>query len=157
MKAELDAALVKDFPEIFRDRNGDMRTTAMCWGFECGNGWEKLIRTCCEKLMYLSKCEGVEPPVASQVKEKYGSLCFYVWNATEIAHMVIDHYENQSHHICETCGEYGHIRRQNNAPHGWLSCLCGVCAHKNKYPVSSYEAEELKLAEGTYLLETHDE
>ena len=51
MSPELDKKLCEDFPELFRDRHGDMRTTAMCWGFSCGDGWEPLIRSLCETLM----------------------------------------------------------------------------------------------------------
>ena len=51
MNKELDEKLCKDFPEIFRDRHGDMRTTAMCWGFECDDGWEPVIRFICDSLM----------------------------------------------------------------------------------------------------------
>jgi hypothetical protein len=47
MNKELDEALVKKYPLIFADRYGDMQTTAMCWGFECGNGWYNLIDTLC--------------------------------------------------------------------------------------------------------------
>ena len=39
MKQELDEALCRDFPNLFRDRHGNMMTTCMCWGFECGDGW----------------------------------------------------------------------------------------------------------------------
>ena len=72
MTEELDEKLCADIPEIFRDRHA----TAMCWGFP-GDGWEPIIRQCCERLMYIAKLEGVEPPVATQVKEKFGTLRFY--------------------------------------------------------------------------------
>jgi hypothetical protein len=50
MRKELDEALCAKYPEIFRDRNGDMRTTLMCWGFECGDGWYNIIDILCSKL-----------------------------------------------------------------------------------------------------------
>lgn len=51
MDKKLDEALCKDFPEIFRNRHANMTVTAMCWGFECDDGWEPLIRFLCEQLM----------------------------------------------------------------------------------------------------------
>lgn len=51
MDKALDQALCRDFPEIFCERNGNPRITAMCWGFSCGDGWEPLIRATCERLM----------------------------------------------------------------------------------------------------------
>jgi hypothetical protein len=50
MRKELDEALCAKYPQIFRDRNGDMRTTLMCWGFECGDGWYNIIDILCGKL-----------------------------------------------------------------------------------------------------------
>ena len=47
MKTELDKKLCKDHPKIFANRNGDMQTTAMCWGFDCGDGWYDIINNLC--------------------------------------------------------------------------------------------------------------
>jgi hypothetical protein len=50
MRKELDEALCARYPLIFKDRNADMRTTAMCWGFDCGDGWYNIIDTLCGML-----------------------------------------------------------------------------------------------------------
>lgn len=50
MKRELDTQLCEKYPLIFKDRNADMRTTAMCWGLECGDGWYNIIDILCGKL-----------------------------------------------------------------------------------------------------------
>ena len=47
MRKELDEALCAKYPLIFKDRNADMRTTAMCWGLECGDGWYNIIDVLC--------------------------------------------------------------------------------------------------------------
>jgi len=47
MRKELDETLCAKYPLIFKDRNADMRTTAMCWGLECGDGWYNIIDTLC--------------------------------------------------------------------------------------------------------------
>jgi hypothetical protein len=47
MRRELDAQLCEKYPLIFKDRNADMRTTAMCWGLECGDGWYNIIDILC--------------------------------------------------------------------------------------------------------------
>ena len=47
MRKELDEALCARYPLIFKDRNADMRTTAMCWGLECGDGWYNIIDVLC--------------------------------------------------------------------------------------------------------------
>jgi len=50
MRRELDEALCAKYPLIFKDRNADMRTTAMCWGLECGDGWYNIIDVLCGML-----------------------------------------------------------------------------------------------------------
>jgi len=50
MRKELDEALCAKYPLVFKDRNEDMRHTAMCWGFECGDGWYNIIDTLCSHL-----------------------------------------------------------------------------------------------------------
>jgi len=52
MTKELDEKLVKKYPKIFADRYGDMRETAMCWGFECGDGWYNIIDLLCSNLQW---------------------------------------------------------------------------------------------------------
>ena len=47
MRQELDEALCAKYPLIFKDRNADMRTTAMCWGLSCGDGWYTIIDVLC--------------------------------------------------------------------------------------------------------------
>ena len=47
MKKELDEALVAKYPKIFKYRHAPMTHTAMCWGFECGDGWYNIIDVLC--------------------------------------------------------------------------------------------------------------
>ena len=47
MRKELDEALCAKYPLIFKDRNADMRHTAMCWGCECGDRWYNIIDIVC--------------------------------------------------------------------------------------------------------------
>jgi hypothetical protein len=47
MRKELDEVLCAKYPLIFKDRNGNMMHTAMCWGFECGDGWYNIIDILC--------------------------------------------------------------------------------------------------------------
>jgi len=140
MDIKYDQALVKDFPNLYRNRYGDMRTTAMVWGFECGDGWKSLIRQLSEKLetMILQIPEEERKLFcASQVKEKFGSLRFYMSGATDEMYKAIDDAEKESVTICEECGKKGKIRSN-----GWLMCLCRKCAatwKPRRYPTSLLE------------------
>jgi len=47
MKQELDEALCAKYPKIFKYRHAPMTHTAMCWGFDCGDGWYNIIDVLC--------------------------------------------------------------------------------------------------------------
>lgn len=71
-------------------------------------------------------CKGytVNHPCASQVKEKFAGLCFYMTSSTNEMQKLIDEAEKKSYHICEECGADGEVRNDCN----WLTTLCEVHA-----------------------------
>ena len=156
MRPELDQQLCEKYPLIFKQRRMGMRDTAMCWGFEHGDGWFHLIDTLCAMLyapyrsaerdyLYAREHEGTAPykgaevitaveverkrlamkaaadaiPQAVQVKEKFGTLRFYVNGGTPEQHNYIDFAEEMSGRVCEHCGAPG--KRRGG---GWVRTLC---------------------------------
>ncbi len=159
MSPELDKKLCSKYPELFRDRNGNPKNTAMCWGFECGDGWYSLIESICEYLMldvnrlksriasdYFDntekekmKLELIEAekkvPVVFQVKEKFGGLRFYVDGAATVKQFeYINFAENFSYRICEECGTMKDVMTYGI---GWNKTLCNTHADKQY----GYQAE----------------
>lgn len=133
MRKELDEALCKKYPEIFRDRHGDMRTTAMCWGFECGDGWYNIIDAACaqiENRAYNNRLNGEKfhQVIATQVKEKYGTLRFYYTGGDDYVDGVVSMAETISAKTCEVCGAPGTLREG-----GWLKTLCDQHAKEDRY------------------------
>ena len=185
MKDELDVALVKKYPRLFRNRYGDMRETAMCWGFECDDGWYNIIDALCENIVWREKSKrnsramalqfnrclkraiegdtrGLEwyfsydgnitnhvhnmvqraiersefrevplkpyPVIAVQVKEKFGSLRFYIEGGTDEDYAAIDLAESVSVRTCEVCGSPGKLRGNH-----WLKTLCDEHAKELNY------------------------
>ncbi len=57
-----------------------------------------------------------------QVKEKFGTLRFYIGAGTEEMEARIDQAEDESARTCERCGEPGELRRG-----GWQKTLCDRC------------------------------
>ena len=183
MKKENDEFLVKKFPEIFADRYKDMRVTAMCWGFDCGDGWFDLIYNLCKSiqshinfnskrtriknkhLRWLYKIifnlsnkvlknkrrykfnewigkmfdklekeeyEKFTQVVASQVKEKYGGLCFYYYGGDDYIDGMVSFAEQMSYKICEICGTNQNVGKTK----GWVVTICKKC-YKKKYSKES--------------------
>jgi hypothetical protein len=129
MKEELELELVKKYPKILKDYNGDEMATCMAFGIETRDGWYKLLDECMEKIQYfcdLCSKDGREvQAVAAQIKSKFATLRFYIdiYEATpleqKIIYEFIDIAERKSEITCEICGERGKINRT-----GWHMTLC---------------------------------
>lgn len=136
MKPELDAALCEKFPKIFRDRYEDKRTTAMCWGFECGDGWFELLMDLCKNIQ--KYCDEIgSQVVAVQVKEKFGGLRFYVDRGDDHIYNLISEAELRSERTCEVCGIPGEVYGGS-----WLKTLCVTHAKELHYEMTLREIRE---------------
>lgn len=128
MNEDLDGKLTRDFPLLFADRHAKMQVTCMCWGFP-GDGWYGIIREAAEKLEpliaeYVKQFPEEDHPRASQVKEKFGTMRFYLSHGTDEMFQIVHECEEKSHVTCERCGKEGELRKG-----GWLQTLCADC-HK---------------------------
>lgn len=153
MRKELDEQLCAKYPEIFRDRRGDMRKTCMVWGFDCGDGWFNIIDAMCANIQghiknrlenikltekwnakvndpeheWTAIVERKERPVpepvpqvvATQVKEKFGSLRFYFVGGDDYIDGIVDMATSMSYCTCEVCGAPG-----TSESEGWVRVRC---------------------------------
>lgn len=131
MKLELQNKIFEACPFLYGDRNKSATETCMCWGLSVGDGWYSLIYDLSIKLESLIKKFVAEYPQAheedvypkaSQVKEKFGGLRFYMTSYTDEIRELIDEAERKSFTICEQCGEAG--KRRSGS---WLTTKCDSC------------------------------
>lgn len=175
MNSELQKKIFDKYPKMFGDRTKPMTETCMCWGLDVGDGWYNLIDILCEALTYTYSTSvqvdeedgkrlgikpykwelennyyfSVEPPqiIATQVKEKYGTLRFYyreeyseeVMSLVETGkypdlQRIIDRYsdyingivhfaETASGRTCEETGQSGELHATGGTRNGWLKTL----------------------------------
>jgi len=152
MKAELQKKLYDKYPKIFRQKDLPMDQTAMCWGIDCGDGWFWLLDKLCHSIQryvdsrndgvrirnkareegnfYQLDSEGSITPKEEewqvetvQVKEKFGSLRFYINGGDDEVYGMINLAEHLSWNICEACGSIENIVHTQ----GWISTLCIKC------------------------------
>ena len=124
MKQELDDLLCNRYPKIFRDRHASMYESCMCWGFECGDGWFDIIDTICSQIQAYIDRENVEQVVATQVKEKFGTLRFYFDGGDVLTANIAQAGEETSSTTCEECGKFGILRTTNP---NWMRTHCDAC------------------------------
>lgn len=132
MNNRLDSYLTKRCPTLFADRYSSMKVTCMCWGFEVGNGWYQLVKEACLKLEPIMAALKAKDPEgwsygyyrASQVKEKFGTLRFYLTCNTPITDKIIERAEKKSAITCDVCGKQGKLTGT-----GWVATRCKRHAH----------------------------
>src|SRR6266446_4150289 len=94
MSPELEAKIVARWQDWF-DPDGDVRRTLMRYGFQCEDGWFNIIFNLCERLEPLVSELNATLPAEDrfevlQVKQKMGSLRFYVSHYTPAIGAEID-------------------------------------------------------------------
>jgi len=130
MNEENTAALLRDFPRLYGNPDGKGTGLNMHWGFECGDGWYRLLHDLSSAIEEVAFKQGVDPdssawPKASQVKEKFGTLRFYVRGRSEEMGQLIEEASKRSAHTCESCGLEGELRTES-----WFYVACDRCEEK---------------------------
>lgn len=83
-------------------------------GAAVGDGWLPMVKELILKLIDAGWNKQL-----SDIKEKFGGLCFYIGGGTDEIFDIIEEYEEKSYSICEECGEPGELRKG-----GWWKTLC---------------------------------
>lgn len=115
MTQETYEELVKRYPRLYKHNQG----------IECAPGWHKIIDDLSAKLEMLILGEDNDPEgyfYATEVKEKYGTLRFYMSLETDKMSSAIRKAENLSSQTCEYCSKPGSLRGIN-----WYHTLCDTC------------------------------
>jgi hypothetical protein len=124
--------LTKKYPEIFKERSANNGMIVPFY-FECDDGWYDIIDVLCaniqrENEIALSRKQYATnedqeyddvPATASQIKEKFGGLRFYINGGNETIRGMIIMAESMSFRTCEVCGKPGYIRK-----YSWIKTHC---------------------------------
>ncbi len=121
MTPELQDALYRAWPETFRQKDWDATRTAMCWGFQCGDGWSGLIDAVCEVMTAHARSGAHGILEATTVKQKWGGLRFYVDGDCEFCQGVLRLAEHYSELVCEETGRPGW--KMAEKPYGMVKTL----------------------------------
>lgn len=130
MTPTLEDKLIRKYPKIFAQKDLSLNKTCMCWGIECGDGWYQIIDDLCGIIQqYIDARRGeIEQIEALQVKEKYGTLRFYISNGDDIIDGMIAYAEYLSGRTCEVCGSRDGVSQTS----GWIVTLCSECLAKRR-------------------------
>jgi hypothetical protein len=141
------------YPEMLDGMVKSARDTCMCFGFDVGNGWRKLIENLLKELGEFSKQNHFSIKIL-QVKEKLGGLRVYIRLFSESkrdlkstfdeVYNIIYTTEDKSYEICEVCGKPG-----GTSKGGWKISLCPKHMKQweggKRFPTRSRFFRELKF------------
>lgn len=128
MRKELDDKLCIKYPRIFANRNKTKYESPFYYGFEHGDGWFDLLDQLCDCIQdYLDRNPTVPQVVVNQVKEKFGTLNFYVSGGDDTTRAMISQAGKDSENICESCGSNDRVTNTK----GWIKYLCVDCMEEH--------------------------
>lgn len=130
MTPEKDLQLCEKYPKIFEYRNSADKRYPISWGISCADGWFNIIDEACRLIQ--NRCDLIKDREnkdiqvsAVQIKEKFGSLRFYVIGGDEYTDGVISMAEGLSAKVCEDCGDSAELYTG-----GWWMTQCEKCRRK---------------------------
>lgn len=95
------------------------------FGIECGEGWKGIYQPIIDYIEDYNKGKEDDDKIEIyQIKEKFGTLSFYVSKKTDELRKMIEDAEAESYHVCEICGR--HINKQI-VEHHWIYPMCREC------------------------------
>ena len=122
--------LYEKFPHLYRERTAPLESSGMGWGFQCENGWYKIIYEMSKKIDKIST-EGEHAPAISLVsRHEAGTLHVAVSNITPPVADIVMNAREQSRLTCEYCGYPPAFLRTSKGPQkGHIAC--GRCLRKS--------------------------
>ncbi len=129
MDSQKTNELYEKFPHLYRERTAPLESSHMAWGFQCENGWYKIIYEMSKNIDKIST-EGEHAPAISLVsRHEDGTLYVAVSNITPPVADIVTRATEQSRLTCEFCAYTPAFLRTTKGPHkGHIAC--GRCLRK---------------------------
>jgi len=127
MRKELEEKLARRWPSWF-GLAGNPRLSSMARGFGHGDGWYSILWRLCvdlEPLVTELEKETGERFEVVRVKQKLGTLRFYVSHHTDPIDERVAEAQKESSRTCEVCGQPGKQRETG----GGVRAVCEEHAH----------------------------
>ena len=121
--------LYEKFPHLYRERLVPLANSKMGWGFQCEDGWYKIIYEMSKKIDKISKEGEFAAAITEVSKNKDGTLYVEARNLTPPVANIITTAREQSRLTCELCAYTpAFLRGVANSLEGHIAC--GRCVAK---------------------------
>ena len=96
--------------------------------WECGKGWWPLVEKVAAAIDSFNAAHHDSPVEVTQIKQKFGGLRIYHYNAPEDIRQLIDNAIEASWHTCERCGATEGVTTNLD---GYRLTLCPECQRQS--------------------------
>ena len=121
--------LYKKFPHLYRERTAPLESSGMGWGFQCEDGWYKIIYEMSKKIDKISKHGEYAAAITEVSKNEDGTLYVEARNLTPPVADIVTRATEQSRLTCELCSYTpAFLRGVANNLEGHIAC--GRCVAK---------------------------
>ena len=123
MDSQKTNELYEKFPHLYRERSAPLESSQMGWGFQCEDGWYKIIYEMSKKIDKISS-DGEHAPAISLVsRHEDGTLHVVVSNITPPVADIVTTAREQSRLTCEFCAYTPAFLRKGKGPlKGHIAC-----------------------------------
>ena len=129
MNSQKTNELYEKFPHLYRERTAPLASSKMAWGFQCEDGWHKIIYEMSKKINKTSVEGEFAPAIIEVSRNKDGTLYVEARNLTPPVADIITSAKEQSRLTCEFCAYTPAFLRTTKGPHkGHIAC--GRCLRK---------------------------
>jgi len=135
--------LYERFPHLYRERTAPLESSKMAWGFQCEDGWYKIIYEMSKKIEKLSGDGEHAPAVTEVAKNEDGTLYVGARNLTPPVADIITAAREQSRLTCELCS-YSPARLRGVANNLEGHIACGRCMSKHASPIKEKRSKRRK-------------
>jgi hypothetical protein len=129
MDSQKTNELYEKFPRLYRERTAPLESSKMAWGFQCENGWYKIIYEMSKKIDKISTEGEFSPAVTEVSRNKDGTLYVETRNLTPPVADVMTTATEQSRLTCEYCAYTPAFLRTASGPVK-SHIACGRCVAK---------------------------
>lgn len=150
-------ALVEQFPYLLPRKlttgevSADYDFDYIRGEWEIPTGWMQLFLQACEDILEpLKAANALDIFRFSQIKEKYGQLRMYTFDAPKEVQLILDKYEFLSEQVCCTCGKPAVAMTR-----GWICPYCQEHLEKELKAEYITECDPINVTTGFYRTTWH--
>jgi len=121
--------LYKRFPHLYRERNAPLKNSKMAWGFQCEDGWYKILYDMSKRITKISNDTDYTAAIIEIGRHEDGTLKIEIRNPSPPVDTITMGAREQSRLTCEYCSySPAHIRTSGRQTAGHVAC--GRCVKR---------------------------